>query len=294
MRKLLGLALTTALLAIGCTLINPSTSSQTPAAASPSAAMAELHKDDAPVASPIAKDVDPDTVTTEDVTYGTLGDVPFTGYLAKPADASAPLPGLIVIQEWWGLNDNIRTMTRRLAAEGYTALAVDLYDGAVADNPADAKTLVQAAIQNSDRLTQNVVAAYNYLVNDQQTPTVGSIGWCFGGSWSLNTALALPTDLDAAVIYYGGQVSTDAATLEPLQMPIQGHFGSLDTNPSPETVQAFESVLNDLDKDAQIYMYEGANHAFANPSGTRYNAEAAELAWERTMAFLNEYLQDPS
>lgn len=291
MRKLLGIAFVTALLAIGCTLVNPSSFSQTPVS-DPSAVMAQLHKDDIPVASPAAKDVAPDTVTTEAVTYGTAGDMPFTGYLAKPVDASSPLPGLIVIQEWWGLNDNIRTMTRRFAAEGYTALAVDLYDGAVADNPEDARALVQSAIQDSERLTQNVVAAYNYLVNDQQTTKVGSVGWCFGGSWSLNTALALPADLDAAVIYYGGQISTDPAVLEPLQMPIQGHFGSLDSNPSPETVQMFEAALRDLGKEPEIHIYEGANHAFANPSGTRYNAEAAELSWERTTSFLQAHLQN--
>ena len=291
MRKLLGFALVTALLAVSCALINPSSSSQTPAE-SQTAAMAELHKDDMPIASLAAKDVAPDAVTTEDVTYGSQDGTPFMGYLAKPTEATSPLPGIIVIQEWWGLNDNIRTMTRRLAAEGYTALAVDLYDGAVAETRDEAKTLVQAAIQNSDRLTQNVVAAYNYLVDEQQTPKVGSIGWCFGGSWSLNMALALPTELDAAVIYYGGQISTDPAVLEPLQMPIQGHFGSLDSNPSPETVQSFETALNDLDKQSEIYMYEGANHAFANPSGTRYNAEAAELAWDRTVTFLKEHLQD--
>ena len=290
MRKLLSLALVTALFAVSCALINPPSSSQTPAA-SQSEAMAELHKDDVPVASPTAKDVDPDSVTAENVTYGTFDDVPFEGYLVKPADADASLPGLIVIQEWWGLNDNIRTMTRRLAAEGYTALAVDLYDGQVAETPDAARTLVQAAIQNSERLTQNVIAAHNYLVEAQQAPKVGSIGWCFGGSWSLNSALALPADLDATVIYYGGQISTDPAILEPLQMPIQGHFGSLDTNPSPDTVQAFETALNDLGKDTEIYMYEGANHAFANPSGTRYNAEAADLSWQRTVAFLKQHLQ---
>lgn len=290
MRKLLGLTLVTALLAVSCALINPSSSSQT-TANSQTAVMAELHRDDVPVASPAAKDVAADAVATEDITYGTLNGTPFTGYLAKPTDTTSPLPGLIVIQEWWGLNDNIRTMTRRLAAEGYTALAVDLYDGEVAEDRDQAKTLVQAAIQNSDRLRQNVVAAYTYLTNEQQSPKVGSIGWCFGGSWSLNTALALPTDLDAAVIYYGGQISTDPAILEPLQMPIQGHFGSLDSSPSPDTVQAFDTALTDLGKESEIYLYEGANHAFANPSGTRYNAEAADLAWERTVAFLKQHLQ---
>lgn len=293
MRNLLGLALVTALLAVGCALINPSLSGQIPADG-PSAVMAELHRDDMPIASPAAKDVAPNAVTTEEVTYGTLDGIPFNGYLAKPADVSSPLPGLIVIQEWWGLNDNIRTMTRRLAAEGYTALAVDLYDGEVAENRDQAKTLVQAAIQNSERLTQNVVAAYGYLTDEQQSPTVGTIGWCFGGTWSLNTALALPTELDATVIYYGGQISTDPATLEPLQMPIQGHFGALDSSPSPETVQAFETALTDLGKETEIYVYEGANHAFANPSGTRYNAEAADLAWQRTTAFLKQHLQGDS
>ena len=293
MRNLLGLALVTALLAVGCALFNPSLSGQTPTDGQ-SSAMAELHKDDVPIASPAAKDVAPDAVTTEDVTYGTLDGIAFNGYLAKPADVSSPLPGLIVIQEWWGLNDNIRTMTRRLAAEGYTALAVDLYDGEVAENRDQAKTLVQAAIQNSDRLTQNVVAAYGYLTDDQQSPTVGTIGWCFGGTWSLNTALALPTELDATVIYYGGQISTDPATLEPLQMPIQGHFGALDSSPSPETVQSFETALTDLGKETEIYIYEGANHAFANPSGTRYNAEAADLAWQRTTSFLKQHLQGNS
>ncbi len=288
MRKLLGFALATGLLVISCAFINPS--NQVPADGQ-SAAMAELHQDDVPIASPVAQDVAPGTVITEDVTYGTLDDTPFTGYLARPADVTSPLPGLIVIQEWWGLNDNIRTMTRRLSAEGYTALAVDLYDGQVAENRDEAKALVQAAIQNSDRLTQHAIAAYNYLSNEQQVPKVGSIGWCFGGGWSLKTALALPDQLDAAVIYYGGQMPTDAATLTPLQVPIQGHFGSLDTNPPPENVRAFETALQDLDKEHEIYLYEGANHAFANPSGTRYNAEAADLSWQRTLAFLKQHLQ---
>ncbi|NEZ63731.1 dienelactone hydrolase family protein [Leptolyngbyaceae cyanobacterium CCMR0082] len=291
MRKLLGLALVTALFAFSCTLINPPSSSQTPAN-DQSEAIAELHNDDVPVASPAAKDVAAETITAQDVTYGTLDGIPFEGYLVKPAEVTEPLPGLIVIQEWWGLNDNIRTMTRRLAAEGYAALAVDLYDGQVAETRDEAKTLVQAAIQNSDRLTQNVIAAHNYLTNEQQAPKVGSIGWCFGGSWSFNAALALPEDLDAAVIYYGSQLSTDLTTLEPLQMPIQGHFGALDTNPSPDTVQSFETALKNLGKDTDIYIYEGANHAFANPSGTRYNADAADLAWQRTIAFLRQHLSN--
>ena len=282
------MALLTGLLIVSCTVLNPSASDRS-APQSQSQQMAELHQDETPTPSPIALEPPAQAVTTQAATYGEIEGTPLTGYLAQPTDATSPLPGLIVIQEWWGLNDNIQAMTRRLAAEGYTALAVDLYDGQVAETPEQARSLVRAALANPDRLEQNVVAAYHYLADTLKAPTVGSIGWCLGGSWSLNTALALPTQLDAAVIYYGGLV-TEGDQLEPLQMPIQGHFGALDTRPSPDTVREFERVLKDLGKTAQIYIYDDANHAFANPSGNRYNPDAAELAWERTVNFLNQYL----
>lgn len=304
MQKLIGLALLTVLLVMGYTTVKPAVSqpSMTQLSKShPSMAhqysqqMAELHRDDVPVPSPLVAQAlvaqaSSQDVTTESVTYGDA-EPPFMGYLAQPTDPPAPLPGLIVIQEWWGLNDNIKAMTNRLAAEGYAALAVDLYDGSVAETRDQAQTLVQAALENPERLEQHLVAAYNYLTDELNAPTVGSIGWCFGGTWSLNTALALPTELDAAVIYYGGQITTEGDRLQTLQMPIQGHFGTLDTRPSPETVREFESTLDTLGKDAEIYLYANADHAFANPSGTRYNEEAADLAWERTLEFLDQHLR---
>ena len=289
MRKLFALALLTVFVLVGCATFKPAASEQA-IAPDPSQQMAELHEGDTPTPSPIVLAEDPQNVTTQEVTYGTIDGTPLTGYLAQPADATSPLPGLIVIQEWWGLNDNIEAMTRRLAAEGYTALAVDLYDDQVADTPDQARTLVQAALANPDRLEQNVVSAYTYLSETLGALTVGSIGWCFGGTWSLNTALALPEELDAAVIYYGGQITTDGDRLATLQMPIQGHFGALDTNPSPEKVQEFETTLNELGKTAEIYLYDNAGHAFANPSGTRYNEAAATLSWQRTVEFLDQHL----
>lgn len=288
-RKLFGFALLIGLLIIGCTFFNPSAADRT-AAQNQSQQIAELHQDDSPATLPETWQVSPQSVVAQSVAYGDIDGYSLTGYLAQPTDVTDPLPGLIVIQQWWGLNENIQAMARRLAAEGYAALAVDLYDDQIAETPDQARSLVRAALENPDRLEQNLVAAYNYLSDVLNAPTVGSIGWCFGGTWSLNTALALPTQLDAVVIYYGGQITTNRDRLESLQMPIQGHFGALDTRPSPETVQEFEAALNDLGKTAQIYMYEGADHAFANP-GNRYNAEAAELAWERTIDFLNQHLQ---
>ncbi|NEQ99667.1 MAG: dienelactone hydrolase family protein [Cyanothece sp. SIO2G6] len=295
MRKWFSVVLAATLVVLGITVFKASLSSSFSTTDNTigqrqSQAIAAMHANDTPVASPAIKDMHNDSVVTATVTYGSADGMPFTGYLAHPDGAAADYPGIIVIQEWWGLNDNIRAMTEQLAAAGYTALAVDLYDGKVAETPEQARVLVQAAIDNATRLQQNVVAAYTYLDEAIAVPSVGSIGWCFGGTWSLNTALALPEQLDAAVIYYGGGITTDPAQLVTLQMPIQGHFGALDSRPSPETVQEFEAVLNELGKSAQIYLYEGADHAFANPSGTRYDAEAAELAWTRTLEFFASHL----
>jgi carboxymethylenebutenolidase len=214
------------------------------------------------------------------------------GYLARPQGVKNPLPALIIIHEWWGLNDNIKAMTRRLAGEGYTALAVDLYKGNVADNPEKAKELVTSALKNPQELQENLKAAYQYLEQEQKAPKIASIGWCFGGTWSLNTALLFPDQLDATIIYYGGGITTDAAQLKTLQMPILGFFGALDTNPSVETVKEFETVLKSLNKSVEIHVYDEAGHAFANPSGNRYNAIAAEDAWKRTITFLNQSLKE--
>ncbi|MEM9220399.1 MAG: dienelactone hydrolase family protein [Cyanobacteria bacterium P01_F01_bin.150] len=295
MRKFLIVIFCTTLLFVGLAHFKPTTASESTnsdRAHLQSEIMTDLHRGDSPIASPAVLSMDHLDVTAEDVTYGEIDGTPLTGYLAQPTkvNADSPFPGVIVIQEWWGLNENIEAMTQRLAAEGYTALAVDLYDDQVADTPEQARELVQAALANPDRLTQNVVAAYNYLTTTMAAPTVASLGWCFGGTWSLNTALALPDQLDAAVIYYGGGITTDQDRLVTLNMPIQGHFGLLDTNPSPEIVLEFERVLNSAGKTAQIYLYANAGHAFANPSGTRYNEAAAELAWDRTVDFLKQNL----
>ena len=252
--------------------------------------MMHLHQQDMPVASPLVAQAPAVPVTTESVTYATIDGKPITGYLARPAETNENLPGILVIHEWWGLNDNIKMMTERLAGEGYTALAVDLYEGSVANAPEQARALSTTANENPERLQENMRQAFQYLETQQQAPKIASLGWCFGGAVSLRTALLLPDQLDAAVIYYGRLV-TEPEELRPLEMPILGIFGGLDDSPSVESVREFETALNTVDKSAEIHIYEGADHAFANPSGTRYNAEAAEDAWEKTIAFLDRYLK---
>jgi carboxymethylenebutenolidase len=254
----------------------------------PAAEMAHQHEGDAPVATEAAAAAPAAEVETQTVTYATVNGQPVEGYLARPLGAEGPLPGVIVIHEWWGLNDNIRSMAEQLAGEGYRALAVDLYGGASASTPDEAQKLMRASLDKSAELTENLKQAYAYLSDSGQK--VGTIGWCFGGGWSLATALALPEDVDATVIYYGRLV-TEKAELEKLRMPILGIFGAEDEGIPLESVKAFESALKELGKNASVHIYEGADHAFANPSGQNYQAEPAKDAWQKALAFFAENLK---
>jgi len=250
--------------------------------------MANEHEGETPVANASA-DYEPRMpVETETVEYATVDGNTITGYMAKAKEAEGELPTIIVIHEWWGLNDNIRMMTRRLAGEGYAALAVDLYSGNVAENSQDARKYMSQV--NSENAVDNLKQARQFLADQTGSDDIGVIGWCFGGGWSLQTALAMPDEIDATVIYYGRLV-TDKEQLNTLDMPILGIFGAEDQGIPPEQVKKFESQLNDLGKTADINIYDGADHAFANPSGDRYNEEAAKDAWEKTVAFFNENLK---
>ena len=145
--------------------------------------------------------------------------------------------------------------------------------------------LMRAAQENAERLRENLRQARAWLGEELGVDKVGVIGWCFGGGWSLQTALMLGDEIDATIIYYGRLV-TEPEALEPLTSPVLGIFGAEDQGIPIDSVRAFEAALGDLGKPAAIHVYEGADHAFANPSGTRYNAEAAEDAWMKTVSFL--------
>jgi len=250
--------------------------------------MSDEHRGDVPVAN-AASELEQDTQASgESVTYATVDGHEITGYLSKPDGESGSMPGLIVIHEWWGLNDNIRMMTDKLAGEGYVALAVDLYNGKVAESPDSAGKYARAVDEKA--AIDNLKQAYNYLTQKQGVTNVGSIGWCFGGGWSLQTALALPDKVDATVIYYGHLI-TDVDQLKKLKMPILGLFGAEDSGIPPKQAKAFESALDKAGVANSIHIYDGAGHAFANPSGTRYQKEAAEDAWKKTVAFFAENLK---
>ena len=274
-------------------------------AASSADQMAEMHEGDTPEATAAAREpMLPVTAST--VAYGSTdaGDS-MTGYAAAPSrpdsvldargldPATTNLPGLIVIHEWWGLNDNIRTTTRRLAGEGYRVLAVDLYGGAVGETPEEARDLMQLALEDRDLLRNNLRQAHEYLRTEADAPRVAVMGWCFGGGMALEAAISQPETLNGAVIYYGSLDRATEETLRPIEFPILGLFGGQDQSIPVENVRAFEQTLNDLGTDAEIHIYDDAGHAFANPSGSRYDAEAAAQAWDETTDFLRRTLYEP-
>ena len=252
-------------------------------------AMAQEHANDTAEPSEAAQVEPKRAITAERLAYAEVDNELVYGHFVFPSDMIEPLPAVIMIHEWWGLNDNVRAMAERLAAEGFIVLAVDLFGGDVATTPGAARELMMNAVENSNSVTSNLEQAYSFVTDTAGAPRVASLGWCFGGGWSLNTALLFPKDLDAAVIYYG-QVTDNEARLAPLEVPILGLFGSEDRGIKLESVRRFEETLERLGKDYEIQVYEGAGHAFANPSGNNFNADYAEDAWRRTLAFLSSHL----
>jgi len=253
-------------------------------------AMSAMHMHDVPVASPATYPKPAQPIEHREVVYATVNGQPVYGYLAEPLHAHGAPPGIIVIHEWWGLNDNIRSMADQFAGEGYIALAVDLYHGQVAATPEAAVKLMKGVLDDTAAASSNLRQAYAYLHNTEHAPRVGVIGWCFGGGWSLQTALMLPDQINATVMYYGRPVN-DVAALSKLQMPLMGFFGEEDKGITPADVHAFEAALKQAHVNAEIHEYPGAGHAFANPSGENYRPAVAADAWKRTLAFFARYLK---
>lgn len=275
-----------------CAALGGCGSSEEPAAAvtsaptPPTTAPERQHETPAP-ASAGAQGV---PILEQTLAYGEGRRSNHVGYLAMPQDAAEPPPGIIVIHEWWGLNDDVKALTRRLAGEGYVALAVDLYGGKTATTPDVADTLMSDVYADPDAARRNLQQAYDYLEKYAFAPRIATIGWDLGGGWSLQTALQYPGALDAAVMYYG-QVFTDRDRLAPLNVPLLGFFGREDKSIPVREVQEFRSTLLDLGKNAEVLIVPRADHAFATPSSGNYNAEAANEAWATTLAFLERHLK---
>lgn len=252
-------------------------------------AMSREHANDTTEPSPGTEIAPARPVISQTMAYTEYRDELVYGYFSAPADMFEPLPAIIMIHEWWGLNDNIRAMADRLAGEGYIVFAVDLYHGKVANSAGEARVLMMEAVEDPEPSRANIRAAFDFVSNTASAPRIGSLGWCFGGGWSLNTAQLFPDELDAAVIYYG-QVTADEELLRPIGAPILGLFAADDTGIKAESVVAFRDALERLRKNYEIHIYPGVGHAFANPTGRNYDAATAEDAWRRTLEFFDLYL----
>jgi carboxymethylenebutenolidase len=210
-----------------------------------------------------------------------------TAYLSLPSGKQPPLAGLVVVHEWWGLNEHIKHYADRFAKLGYAALAVDLFQKQVATTPDAAMKLVKSV--DEARAIRTLLAGRKFLMTSGsvRAPRVGAIGWCFGGKYALELALAAPA-LNAAVIYYG-HVPTDPGALAKLQAPVLAIFGTRDKSIPPATVDAFKAALDGTKVPHRVLTYE-ADHAFANPSGERYDEKSAAAAWAETRTFLAQHL----
>ena len=217
------------------------------------------------------------------------GDETVQGVLYSPP-GKGPFPALVVIHEWWGLNDWVKEQASKFADQGYVALAVDLYRGKVATTPDMAHELMRGLPE--DRAKRDLHAAFEFLLSQPNVKRnrIGAIGWCMGGGYSLDVALQEPT-LAADLIHYG-HLATDPEALKKINAPILGIFGGQDRGITPEDVHKFEAALQQLGKKVEIKIYPDAGHGFENPNNKDgYRAEDAADAWKRTLEFLGATLK---
>lgn len=215
------------------------------------------------------------------------GDI--TGFYAYAGGQAGTRPAVVLVHEWWGLNDYIKGEAQRLAAEGFAVLAVDLYGGQVAEKGDQETAMALMTGVVAEEALANMRAAVAWLRGRPEVAggRVAAMGWCFGGAQALKLALAQP-DLAGVVIYYGVQLETDPAKLAGMP-PVLGLFGAEDTSPPPERVRAFQAALAEARVPAQVLLYDGAGHAFANATrDDRYRPEQAQAAWRETVEFLSE------
>ena len=207
------------------------------------------------------------------------------GYLSEPAPGSGA-KGVIVIQEWWGLNGHVKDVAERFAKAGFTALAPDLYHGTVAKSPDEAKKLLMAlSIAQAETDLRGAVAHLRGLTGKP----VGTVGFCMGGALSLFAACKNGKDIGACVIYYGGH-SKVQYDFDGLTAPVQGHWAEHDDSANTVARQV-EAALKERGKTYEFYRYPGTSHAFFNDQRPEvYDPKAAQLSWERTVSFFNAHL----
>jgi carboxymethylenebutenolidase len=204
--------------------------------------------------------------------------------LALPA--RKPAAAVMLIHEWWGLNDQIKSVASQIASQGHLGLAIDLYGGKAGAKPEEAEALMKAVVPAEASETMSTWVDW-LRQHPDCSGKVASIGWCFGGGMALQAALDRP--LEGAVVYYGN-VARSADELKSLKGPVLGQFANEDQWINPAMVDGFEAAMKQAGKVLEVHRYD-ADHAFANPTGDHYDAADARLAWDRTVAFLKKSLE---
>ncbi|MFO7661169.1 MAG: dienelactone hydrolase family protein [Chloroflexota bacterium] len=212
------------------------------------------------------------------------------GYLALP-EGEAPWPGVVVIQEWWGLNDQIRDNVDRFAKEGFVALAPDLYYGETASEPDGARKLAMA-MEWDDALTV-IQSAVNYLIGlqDVEPKKVGIVGFCMGGGLVWHGAAKLE-NIGAAVPCYGGGPEMDPDEVTKIDVPVLAIYGELDQGVSPEVARRRAAMMDEAGVRHETIVYPDAQHAFMNEQRQAYHPDAAEDAWQRILSLFRESLRE--
>lgn len=231
-------------------------------------------------------------ISTMSVTYRS-GEEEVSAYLAMP-EGRGPFPSIILVHEWWGLNDWIRGNADDFARRGYAALAVDLYRGKSTASAEEAHELMRGLPEGRAARDLKAAAAYLRSRADVQREKIGAIGWCMGGGYALMAAMNVK-GLAGAVVCYGRLVS-EPAEIKSIGAPILGIFGGEDRGIPVESVKAFEKSAAKAGKKVTMEVYPSAGHAFMNPGNKGYRPEEAADAWRKIHAFFAARLggsQDP-
>jgi carboxymethylenebutenolidase len=229
-------------------------------------------------------------VIEQELAYGESADRNLIGYLAMPADAVEPQPGVLIVHDNAGLDDPVRALVRRLAGEGFVVLAVDLFDGETAPTPERARALAKAVTAAPKAALANLEQGYEYLSRYALAPKVGVLGMSFGGTWALQAGVDMAGKLDAVVTYYG-QVLRNDDLIDALDEPLLGLFGADDRSIPVADVQSFRIALKQREKDAEILIYSNVGHGFADRGSPNYDPQTAQEAWTLTVEFLNRALR---
>lgn len=273
-----------ALVACGDDSTSGSGEVQPRASAAQSAPVAPLDADLPPLREPVAVDA-------IEIPYGETEDALLRGYFVYPTGMLAPLPAVIVVHDWWGLDDAVRQAASDIAAQGYMVLAVDLFRGETAKSTEAASQLARQLLEAPGFAESNLRAAHQFLTEAAGAPRIATLGWSLGGYWALESTRFLPDAFSASVVFYTQPLEGERR-IAAITTPVLGLYGGSDTSIPAETVRAFRDQAVEAGKQVETAIYADARHGFANPADPRYDEGTTARAWRRAMAFLDRYLRE--